>query len=670
MEDPVRFRNIIDIPPEAGQEYRVTRRKDNAAAMEKTFRAVFEQSSLPGGILDADGTVLNVNAAACRLIGIESAEVAGKPVWEIRRWTRNAGEKKKLREGIRAAARGESVGFKVVHREPGSGARAMEYLIKPLRDCGGGVFCLLCEVRDITKERRGADERREKESMLRGVFNAAPIGVTFTVSRVIIRMNKSMCSLLGYEEGEIVGRNARMFYDSDDEYERVGRELYGKANRGVSTGVETRFVRKDSSIINVILSSAWLKPGNPSAGFIVTVQDITERVRAEREEHGLREQLQQAMKMEAVGRLAGGIAHDFNNLLTTIAGSAQLAAMELPPDGEAAQYLKDIREATGSAAALTRQLLAFSRRQIIEPRVLNLNDLIGRIQKMLMRVIGEDIGLETVRGEALWSVRVDPGQFEQALVNLAVNARDAMPDGGKLVIETANRELGPEFSAAHPHVRPGRYVMTAVRDTGHGMTEEVKRRIFEPFFTTKPTGRGTGLGLATIFGIVRQAEGAIEIESEVGAGTTFRIFLPRTDDSPEELDAERPSEDLEGGAETILVVEDEGSVRSLATNVLEKLGYRVLQADGGARALELARGWGERIDLLMTDVVMKGMSGRELAETLCSSRAEMKVLFTSGYTEDVIVRHGVMNHSLNFISKPYTLEALSRKIREVLGKGR
>ncbi len=326
-------------------------------------------------------------------------------------------------------------------------------------------------------------------------------------------------------------------------------------------------------------------------------------------------------------------------------------------------------KAAQSAATLTRQLLAFSRKQIIEPKVLNLNDLVGNIQKMLTRLIGEDISFRTVLSEGLGSVRIDAGQFEQVLVNLAVNARDAMPDGGSLVIETSNIELDAHYRANHPEVLPGKYVLLAVSDTGHGMSVEVKEHLFEPFFTTKAMGRGTGLGLATTFCAVKQAGGSIEVYSEIDQGTTFKVLLPRVEEPAGKLDQEAPRTERLDGDETILVVEDEPGVREMAVKILKRFGYNVLHAPNGGEAFMLVEKYTGHIDLLMTDVVMPVMNGRELAERLVKLHPEMKVLFTSGYTENVIVHHGVIDEKLNFIGKPYSLRGLARKIREVLGPG-
>jgi signal transduction histidine kinase/CheY-like chemotaxis protein len=399
---------------------------------------------------------------------------------------------------------------------------------------------------------------------------------------------------------------------------------------------------------------------------IGSVVEVLEIGRDVTENRKLEEQVRQAQKMESVGRLAGGVAHDFNNLLTVITGYSELLLQKIGKESPMHEEVEEIKRAGERAASLTQQLLAFSRKQIIEPKVVHLDHLVAEMHKMLTRLVGEDIALQATTGKSQGSVKVDPGQFQQILMNLVVNARDAMPDGGKIVIETANVDLDEGYCAVHPYVKPGRFVMVAVSDTGKGMSEEVKAHIFEPFYTTKERGSGTGLGLATTYGAVHQAGGSIEVYSEVGIGTTFRIYLPRIEEEavkPEKVD--RPT-DLPGGTETVLLVEDEDTLRTLCERILGDLGYQVMPARNGAEAIAVAQKNGERIDLLLTDVVMPGMSGRELATQLVLHHPEMKVLFMSGYTDDAIGKHGVLDEGVSFIGKPYTPSALARKVREVL----
>jgi len=387
--------------------------------------------------------------------------------------------------------------------------------------------------------------------------------------------------------------------------------------------------------------------------------DITERKQLE-------EQFRQAQKMEAVGRLAGGVAHDFNNLLTIMMGYSQLALERLGSTDPVREHVDQIQEASERAAALTRRLLAFSRRQSLAPQVLNLNTVVANTEKMLRRLIGEDIELITTGREALGRVTADPGQIEQVIMNLAVNARDAMPQGGKLVIETADVELDEAYSRAHVAVTPGSYVMLAVSDTGTGMDAETLSHIFEPFFTTKEKGRGTGLGLATVYGIVKQSGGNIWVYSEPGKGTAFKIYLPRVEEAMETAQVLRAPCAPPQGSETVLLVEDEESVRSLVRGLLEKGGYTILEASWPADALVTCRQHEGPIHLLLTDVVMPQMSGPELADRLQIMRPETRVLYMSGYTGDAIVHYGVLERGVPLVEKPFTPDLLARKVREVL----
>jgi signal transduction histidine kinase/CheY-like chemotaxis protein len=394
--------------------------------------------------------------------------------------------------------------------------------------------------------------------------------------------------------------------------------------------------------------------------------DVTDRKRAEEESEALREQLRQSQKMEAIGRLAGGIAHDFNNLLTIIKGYSQLSLIELKEDSPLKGSIEQIDKATDRAADLVRQLLAFSRRQILEMRVLDLNTTLANLHNMLRRLIGEDIELTMVLAEDLGRVKTDLGWIEQAIMNLVVNAKDAMPKGGKLTIETANVELDEAYARAHVAVTSGRYVMIAVSDTGAGMTPEVRERLFEPFFSTKEKDKGTGLGLSTVYGIVKQSGGNIWVYSEPGKGSTFKIYLPRVDEPLEQPREKLLGDELLRGSETILLVEDEEEVRKLAVRVLERQGYKVLSARDGDEALLVCERHKDPIHLMLTDVVMPGMSGHEVAKRSEPSHPEMKVLYMSGYTDNAIVMHGVLVQGVNYIQKPFTVNGLTKKVREVL----
>lgn len=411
----------------------------------------------------------------------------------------------------------------------------------------------------------------------------------------------------------------------------------------------------------VRLRTAELETSNLSL-----TREIAERKKAEEERNQLQNQLQHAVKMEAVGRLAGGVAHDFNNLLTAIIGNASLASMDLTPESKSGENVREIQKAARSAALLTQQLLAFSRRQNIEPKVVNINEVISGLYTMLCRMAGGNVEIRLNTARDLWNVMLDPGQFERILINLIINARDAMRDKGKITLTTANVTFSESDADKRPESQPGEHVRLSVSDDGHGMSQEVKDHLFEPFFTTKPRGRGTGLGLLAIYGIIRQANGFVEVRSEVGQGSTFDIFIPRT---TREMPAEIPREQdfPGGGSETVLLVEDEDIVRFIGAEILKKLGYNLMQAASGKEALELIAGYKGQIHLLLTDLMMPGMTGRELAERVAEIRPETKILYTSACADDVIAGQEIADQGLNFLAKPFSVESLAAKIRQVLG---
>jgi signal transduction histidine kinase len=409
--------------------------------------------------------------------------------------------------------------------------------------------------------------------------------------------------------------------------------------------------------------------GTQIAGAIANAQLFTEHIRSEEEKTALQEQFRQSQKMEAVGRLAGGIAHDFNNLLTVIKGYSQLSLLDLKETDILWGNIQEIQKATQRAADLTRQLLAFSRRQILDLKVLDLNTLLKDLNKMLRRIIGEDIELVFLLTEDLGRVKIDPGQFEQMVLNLAVNARDAMPSGGKLTIETANAELDEEYARTHISVKSGPYVQLSISDTGVGMPQDIKEKVFDPFFTTKEKGKGTGLGLSTVYGIVKQSEGNIWVYSEPGHGTTFKIYLPRVEEELDSVIKQEETASLPKGTETVLLVEDDPLVRDLARRLLIQQGYTVLEASNGEEALRVAQEHdGEKIHLLLTDVVMPQMGGKELSEKLKPLRPDIGILYTSGYTDNAIVHHGTLEPGTYFLQKPFSPKTLSHKVREVLDR--
>jgi two-component system, cell cycle sensor histidine kinase and response regulator CckA len=388
-------------------------------------------------------------------------------------------------------------------------------------------------------------------------------------------------------------------------------------------------------------------------------EDVTDR-------RALEDQFRQAQKMEAVGRLAGGVAHDFNNLLMVISGYAEVMLAKLPVENPLHEKGKAIQLAADRATTLTRQLLAFSRKQILELKVVDVNAIVQDMQRLVNPLIGENVELASILSPQAAHTRADAGQLEQVLMNLVVNAKDAMPDGGKLTIQTQNMVVDGSPPRGQQFIRPGKYVILSVSDTGMGMDKETQLRIFEPFFTTKEKGKGTGLGLSTVYGIVKQSGGYVMVQSEQGQGTTFQIYLPQVEGAAEKQPALLPDAAL-GGTETVLLVEDEDSVRQLVRDTLEAKGYRVLEAESGEAGLSIAEGHDGKIDLVITDVIMPGIGGRELVKQLAQARPSTKFLYLSGYTEDAIVSEGSLEEGTAFLQKPFSLQSLSRKVREVLG---
>jgi two-component system, cell cycle sensor histidine kinase and response regulator CckA len=522
--------------------------------------------------------------------------------------------------------------------------------------------------RHIAAEERAQHERlrASEERFRRMIEHSLDIIVLLDAEGRITFVSEAAERLMGFAPAELVGRISFDLLHPEDRAPTLAALQASLASPGEPRSVEFRFAAKGGGWVPLEAVGVNRIDDPVVRALVLNVRDVRERQRAAEERRRLEAQLLQAMKMEAIGRLAGGVAHDFNNLLTGISGNIALALLDLDKDGAVAGLLREADRGAQSAASLTKQLLAFSRKQLLEPRLVDLNALIANLQRMLARLIGEDITLTTTPDARIGAVRIDPGQFEQILVNLAINARDAMPQGGRLLIETAAVDLDDAYAQIHPGTAPGRYVMLAVSDTGHGMSAEVKQHLFEPFYTTKPHGHGTGLGLATTFGAVKQASGSIEVYSEVGHGTTFKIYLPRAAEQAEPLPPSPRRDDLPGGRETVLLVEDERQVRELALKLLRRLGYDVLVAETGEEALVLASAHPGAIHLLITDVVMPGMNGRELARRLAALHPEAKVLYTSGYTENIIAHHGVLDAGIRFIGKPYTPQSMAHKIREAL----
>ena len=509
------------------------------------------------------------------------------------------------------------------------------------------------------EHKRYEEALRRSEARSRSLILSAAFGICrCTLNGRFLDVNPALINMLGHGSVEdLLKLDARReVFVNPRELDKLAED-YGRT--GSLNGVEVQWKRKDGRVIIVRLSGcAAISTEEPEEVLELIAEDITDR-------RQLEEQLRQAQKMDAVGRLAGGVAHDFNNLLMVINGYTEVLLEQLEKDSAMHNKVQSIQQAADRAATLTRQLLAFSRKQLLELKVVDVNTVVGDMERLLRPLIGENIELVTRLSTQTGRTRADAGQLEQVIMNLVVNAKDSMPEGGKLTLQTADVDVGQNYSH-HRFIQPGRYAVISVADTGHGMDKETQSRIFEPFFTTKEKGKGTGLGLSTVYGIVKQSSGYVFAQSEVGAGTIFYVYLPRVEDSAEELSPVKAPQKEAGGCETVLLVEDEESVRELVRVTLASRGYKVLEAENGECGLRIADDFKERIDILITDVVMPGMGGRELAKRLLSLRPGINVLYLSGYTEDAVVTQGTLGPGTAFLQKPFTLQNLAKKVREVL----
>jgi two-component system cell cycle sensor histidine kinase/response regulator CckA len=576
---------------------------------------------------------------------------------------------KEVAQGIRAVISGKSKRFELDYpcHSPDE-QRWFKLMVAPIHDdpSEGVVIMHVNITESVLAKIALSDMTLELEAAIHAyrqvLSNSLDVICTMDADGRFIQASAAAKDVWGYQPEELIGKRYMELVHPDDRDRTILVATEIMAGTATSN-FDNRYLRKDGSVVDIMWSANW---SEADGAMFCVARDVSQIKRAERALEQSAEQLRQAQKLESVGRLAGGIAHDFNNMLTAIQGYSELTLRRLETNDPMRRNIEEIRKAGERSAALTRQLLAFSRQQILQPVVLNLNDAINNIVTMLHRLIGEDVQLVTSLNRNITRVKVDPGQLSQIIINLAVNARDAMPQGGKLTIETANVFLSSDYARQHLDVLPGDYVMLAISDNGTGMSAETQAHIFDPFFTTKEVGKGTGLGLATVYGIVKQSGGHIWVYSEDGVGTTFKIYLPQVIEQAEQAKAEDTSNDFPGGTETILLVEDEEIVRRLTCRMLEDCGYTVLEACNGVEALSMYEEHDQRIDLLMTDVVMPQIGGRKLAESLVPIYPYMRILYTSGYTDDAVVRHGVIDAGTNFIQKPYTPHGLARKVREIL----
>ena len=608
-------------------------------------------------MLDPAGNVSSWNPGAEKIKGYKAEEVIGKHFSCF--YTAEDVAAGKPQHGLQVAlemGRFEEEGVRV--RKGGETFWAIVTLTN-IHDSFGTHIGYANVTRDLTERKEAEDRLRLRDRAIESFFQGVVITDVSLPDNPISYVNASFSRLTGYTREEVLGKNCRFLQGPNTDPEAVA-QIHSAIQEGQSCSLELLNYRKDGTTFwNALSIAPVFDEGGVVTNFVGVLTNISSVKMLERQFH-------QAQKMEAVGQLAGGVAHDFNNLLTIISGYSELLLEMLPSDDPKREAVRAISEAGERAAGLTRQLLSFSRQAVLETRVLDLNKVVKETESMLRRMIGEDIVLTTVLDPNLSWIKADPSQIGQILMNLAVNARDAMPKGGNLTLETSNVQLDETYASRHADCKPGRYVKLAVSDNGCGMTAKVQAHIFEPFFTTKAPGKGTGLGLATVYGIVKQSGGNIDLYSEPGLGTTFKIYLPVVDEQLHPLTHGAPAAKVTGGPETVLLVEDEDAVRAIALLALQTQGYTVLHAGSGKMALRILDLHQAPIDLLITDVVMPGMSGRELAETLVGRYPSLKVLYLSGYTDDSVIRHGILQEDVAFLQKPYTPLTLARKVREVL----
>jgi len=620
-----------------------------AAIVESSFDAIIGKT--------LDGTIASWNAGAEAVYGYSATEAVGQSL-AILLPPEQRHEGNQLLDQL---SRGEKIEHHETTRVRKDGRKIIEALtLSPIHDARGKIVGASAISRDITERRRVEQDLLRSEARFASLVQDAPYGIyRVTQGGQFLQVNPALVRMLGYQsEAELLARN-------------IQTDVYGKAESGKQwidehwqdqdfRDLEASWRRRNGERIIVRLSGRPVqRPAGELAYFEVFAEDITERRSLER-------QLLQSQKMDAIGRLAGGVAHDFNNLLGVILGQTELLQAELGSNPSVHRRAEAIEHSAGRAAELTKQLLAFSRQQFIEPRVVDTNAIVRDIEKLLRRLIGEDVEFTIHLQPDAGNIKVDPSQLEQILMNLAVNARDAMPSGGRLILETAYVELDEAYARQHFGARAGDFVMLVVSDTGTGMDSQTMARIFEPFFTTKADGRGTGLGLSTVYGIVKQNNGYIMPYSEVGQGTTFRIYFPRVRETPD-LRNQKPNQgEFAKGTETILVVEDEAALRELARELLEANGYKVIEAERGEKAIQLVEHSQTPIDLLLTDVVMPGIGGKQLAKRLLELRPGLHVLYMSGYTDDVIYNRGVLPENTLLLPKPFTRAVLLRRVRDAL----
>ena len=653
-------------PGQTGKPLMDNRNRDNWDSAE-AYRTLFRHSADAMFLSDFAGNILFINQEAVSLFGYDSiAELENKSSFEFIAPHENDAWKQHLQQIKKTTEPFTSVLTAIQKR----GKSLMVEMHSAVVEMENGQPAILSLAWDVTERIKAQEsllvERDFAESLIQ---TAQVIILVLDPKGRIVRFNPYMEQITDYQVDEVKGRDWFEAFLPQNSRDQI-RVLFSRALNDLPTENFITAILTKSGLERLIEwnARALLDREGTLFGLLAVGQDVTDRVKAEEEKAKLGEQLRQAQKMESIGRLAGGIAHDFNNLLTPILGYTEALLEELPAEDPHHGDLLEIMEAANQARDLTRQLLAFGRKQVLELKTIGLNTVISGMEKMLRRLIGEDIEVHIMLEPALGSIKADRSQIQQIILNMAINARDSMPNGGKLTVETTNTVLDSETTRSHPHVRPGAYVMLSVSDSGIGMDKETLNKIFEPFFTTKDQGTGTGLGLAMVYGIVKQHGGHIWVYSEPNRGSTFKVYLPLSDEDVDfeeghyySLQTPRARQ-----GEVVLLVEDEPSVLGLATKLLKKQGYQVIEARTAKDAIQIADAHGSNIHLLLTDIIMPEMNGRDLYRHLAEGNPSMKALFMSGYTGNVIAQHGILEHGIHFLQKPFSILSLSQKVREAL----
>jgi PAS domain S-box-containing protein len=633
---------------------------------EHEIRAIFNNTFQLIGTLSPDGKLTKVNRSALNFIEQEEASVIGKYFWDTPWWQEND-MKTLLKKAVHDCSKGSFCRFEATYSHPNQEITFIDFSLSPIFDEKGNAIFLLAEGRDMTEQIKAKNDLIKEKEFSENLINSLP-GLFFLYKRekkrfVLKKWNPQHEILLGFSSYELQNASMTAFFEKEN-LPDLSSSLTNLLDQG-NLNVELNLKDKKGHLIPFLIMARSFEQSGDT--FIIgTGIELIEQKRAQEDNKRLERMLNQAQKMESVGRLAGGVAHDFNNMLGVILGHTELALLKADEDNDLISDLKEIQTAATRSADITKQLLAFARKQTISPSQLDLNETVESMLNMLRRLIGEDIELAWKPATHLWLVKMDPSQIDQILANLCVNARDAISGVGKLTIETGRKSFDEEYCRQHSGFIPGDFVLLAVSDNGSGMDKETLENLFEPFFTTKDVGKGTGLGLATIYGIVKQNNGFINVYSEPGQGSTFKIYLPRLvaeENTDKAVPEKKPAA---GGTETILLVEDEPSILRMTRMMLERKGYTVLTAASPSEAVEKAKNHSGSIDLLMTDVVMPEMNGRDLAEEITSLYPGIRLLFMSGYTSNVIAHHGILDEGVAFIQKPFSMADMAEKVRKVL----